>query len=209
MPQGVYERNPALRPQTFRNCASCGDRFGPLDCLSQKFCSVACKAQSQRGKTSPLRGRRRPNLDRARVGSCLHCGGKYRAVNDHGTRRQIYCSRRCYLANRRVSHFEIEVFDRIVAMGIAVDRSAAIGRWTFDGRLTDTLILVEADGDYWHSSEVVKERDARKDAWCLKVGYELIRVTEHAFREDPEASLNIIVARWEALTGQTAVRNPE
>lgn len=56
MPTGVYKRNHALRPQTFRDCAKCGVRFGPLPRLSRKYCSVQCKVEAQRlppGKRKP------------------------------------------------------------------------------------------------------------------------------------------------------------
>lgn len=35
------------KPQTFRNCAQCGVRFGPLPRLSARFCSQACKVLAQ------------------------------------------------------------------------------------------------------------------------------------------------------------------
>jgi hypothetical protein len=35
------------KPQTFRDCAHCGVRFGPLDRLSVRFCSYACKVAAQ------------------------------------------------------------------------------------------------------------------------------------------------------------------
>ena len=35
------------KPQTFRDCACCDKRFGPLDRLSQKFCSIECKVRAQ------------------------------------------------------------------------------------------------------------------------------------------------------------------
>ena len=35
------------KPQTFRNCECCSNRFGPLDHLSQRFCSIQCKVKAQ------------------------------------------------------------------------------------------------------------------------------------------------------------------
>ncbi len=206
MPRGVYTRNPELRPRTFRDCARCGKRFGPLDRLARKFCSQKCKVAAQRGGVSPLLGRRRPNLDRARVGNCLRCGQQYRAVHDHGIRRQVYCSRHCYLANRRVSLFEIAVFDYLESRGVSVDRAVRIGRWTFDGRIGGTSALIEADGDYWHSGDIAKERDGRKDAWCADRGFSLFRVPEGVFNRDREGACWPIIERWESLTGGKATR---
>jgi hypothetical protein len=35
------------KPQTFRDCAQCHKRFGPLKHLSQKLCSKECKIKAQ------------------------------------------------------------------------------------------------------------------------------------------------------------------
>lgn len=35
------------KPQTFKKCERCGVTFGPLDRLSQKFCSMECKVSAQ------------------------------------------------------------------------------------------------------------------------------------------------------------------
>lgn len=48
MPTGVYERNKSLRPQTFKTCEQCSNRFGPVGHLRQRFCSVACKVAAQK-----------------------------------------------------------------------------------------------------------------------------------------------------------------
>jgi hypothetical protein len=37
--------------QTFRNCKCCGKLFGPLNRLSQKFCSVECRRKGLSGRT--------------------------------------------------------------------------------------------------------------------------------------------------------------
>ena len=36
------------RPQTFKDCAHCGSRFGPVNRLSQKFCCYPCKAAAMK-----------------------------------------------------------------------------------------------------------------------------------------------------------------
>lgn len=209
MPKGVYVRNKALRPQTFKACCQCGEVFGPVDHLAVKFCSTTCAANSRTGRASPLKGKRMAHRDRARIGNCLTCGGVFRAVADHHRRKQLYCSHRCYLANRRVSHFEIAVFDHLASMGIDCDRTVRVGRWTFDGRLRlAPVVLIEADGKYWHSFQVTRERDARKNAWCAANGYELLRVSEEAFMVSPSLACDVIVSRWEKATGLKAERIP-
>lgn len=46
---------------------------------------------------------------------------------------------------------------------------------------------VEFDGTYWHSSDKVKERDARKNQQCIEAGIKLLRVPERNFDSDPTA----------------------
>jgi very-short-patch-repair endonuclease len=44
--------------------------------------------------------------------------------------------------------------------------------------------LVEANGDYWHSSEKAQERDARKAAWAKGNGYRLVTIWEHEIKTE-------------------------
>jgi len=40
-------RRSRFRPQTFLECSSCGNRFGPASHLKQRLCSRACKVKKQ------------------------------------------------------------------------------------------------------------------------------------------------------------------
>lgn len=39
-------------------------------------------------------------------------------------------------------------------------------------------LIIEADGDYWHGLPIVQGRDKAKNAYLIKCGYNLVRVTE-------------------------------
>ena len=67
-----------------------------------------------------------------------------------------------------------------------------------DGAIVDAAVLIEADGDYWHRSEKVQERDGRKNDWCEANGFTLYRVPELAFYRDPDAAVRVILRRAEA-----------
>jgi very-short-patch-repair endonuclease len=199
-------RRSRFRPQTFRNCHHCGRQFGPIGQLAAKFCSHACKVQSQKGCTPWNKGKSCPQLYRAETRECLACGTAFRATRDFWSRKQLYCSHRCYVMSRRVSEFEKRVLDRIEGLGIGVERCCKVGKWTFDGRLAGTNILVEVDGSYWHSTAKVKARDILKDVWCGTNGFDLIRIPEAEFTANPKASIEVAVARWEQFTGKKAVK---
>lgn len=194
------------KPQTFKNCEECGVLFGPLDHLKVRFCSPACKKLSQRGVTPWNKGKIVPQTRRAETRACLTCGKTFRATKDYGRRKQRYCCHRCYLRNRRVSHFEQEVGKRLRERGIAITSTFKVGTWSFDYRLAGTRILVEADGTYWHSHPKIAARDQRKNKWCMQCDWVLIRISEAEFRRDPDAEIEKVVSRWEKLTGKKAVK---
>jgi very-short-patch-repair endonuclease len=97
--------------------------------------------------------------------------------------------------------------DRLEAAGVTIERQAKRGRWTFDGAVVGSALLVEADGTFWHSTDRVKARDARKDAWAASQGYAVLRVPEADYRVDPVAALAPILRRAEA-EGLTVERAP-
>ena len=55
------------KPQTFRNCEKCGNRFGPLERLAARFCSHAC-AYASRG---PLKDTKHKSITKARSAQSL------------------------------------------------------------------------------------------------------------------------------------------
>lgn len=42
------------------------------------------------------KGEKRPDLQRARIGTCVICGKEFRAVKDYKNRKQKYCSKECW-----------------------------------------------------------------------------------------------------------------
>lgn len=178
-------------------CKQCGCSF-PSDRSNKQYCTRACKTLALRGKPNKKRGGTYPKAWRAAIRACPGCGKEFRAVKDTKRKKQYYCSHNCYLRCRRVSHFEDAVIAMVEAAGCRVERQARRGRWSFDGAITGTNILIEADGVYWHSSAAVKARDARKDRWAAQQGYVVIRVPEMDFRDDPAKAIAPILRRCEA-----------
>lgn len=75
-------------------------------------------------------------------------------------------------------------------------KAESIGRY-FDFYLPDHNILIEVDGDYWHSYNVLEEQmtptqkrnrrvDEQKNHWALSNCIPLYRVWEHEINKHPE-----------------------
>lgn len=73
----------------------------------------------------------------------------------------------------------------------------------YDFFLSECRVLIEVDGDYWHSYGKVYEEmnptqkknarvDKIKNEWALAHGIPIIRIWEHDIRENPEKVMKIL-----------------
>lgn len=76
----------------------------------------------------------------------------------------------------------------------------------YDFYLPDYQIIIEIDGDYWHSYGKVYEemnptqkRNARvdkiKNEWALSHGFPIIRIWEHDINDNPESVKKMLIER--------------
>lgn len=76
----------------------------------------------------------------------------------------------------------------------------------YDYYLPDSRILIEIDGDYFHSYGLVREEmnpmqkknnrvDKEKDAWAALHGFPLIRIWEHDIRKNPKGVMEMLKNR--------------
>lgn len=84
------------RPQTFRDCEWCGKRFGPLDRLARRFCSIKCSRAYIATQPSGKKGKHYPHLQRAEERVCKECGETFRGVKDTFRKKQKFCSKACF-----------------------------------------------------------------------------------------------------------------
>lgn len=58
--------------------------------------------------------------------------------------------------------------------------------------LPDFNLIIECDGDYWHSLEKVKEKDIRENRLAKEENYDMLRIPEHTIRNPLFNVLNSI-----------------
>ncbi len=56
-------------------------------------------------------------------------------------------------------------------------------RYTYDEYLLAQGILLEINGDYWHSLPGVLEKDARKEVWAREHGFTPVTIWEHEIKD--------------------------
>lgn len=104
-------------------------------------------------------------------------------------RRTMYRLRGC-------SSIERLVAAALTARGIAFAAEAPIGSYFADFLVGDSLVI-ECDGEYWHSKPRRIEQDRRRDAWMMERGYTIIRLSESEIRSDVVAAVDRALAPLE------------
>lgn len=83
------------------------------------------------------------------------------------------------LAQARKSHgtdIECIVETLLQTLDIEYEAQKRIGWWIVDFYVPGKNLIIECDGDYWHSLPVVAARDIRKNAYFTRKGYQVLRL---------------------------------
>lgn len=73
---------------------------------------------------------------------------------------------------------EKKLAEYLHSSGISFKKQYLIIHFVVDFYIPDRNLVIEADGDYWHSLDKNKKKDKAKSAYLLKCGYNLLRLTE-------------------------------
>jgi very-short-patch-repair endonuclease len=185
----VNKNPPAIR--VTKCCLHCGTPFLAIprsDGREQACCSLKCskvhRAKTVRGQNHPLWKPKTPM-------PCEACGKVVMVFPCH-VRRFRACSRACAsflgkLSSPRISSLERAMADAFAAIGCAPSAQHAFGQYIMDFAFVPERVAVECDGVYWHGRPEQQERDRRKDAYLTRHGWRVVRLSEAAITESPEA----------------------
>lgn len=144
-----------------RTCEACGSNFNikPKELGKRRHCSKKCS-------------------HRREILTCKQCNEKYEhTVSDISNK--IFCSMSCYHRFKGESSIETIVRKYLESSNVEYNSQVQFGRFTVDFLIPSKKLIIEADGKYWHSkSDIVKERDERKNKYLNSLGYKLVRLKE-------------------------------
>jgi very-short-patch-repair endonuclease len=83
----------------------------------------------------------------------------------------------------RPTTIEMAVQDVLAGLSVPYQDQVHLGYYHVDILVGDNLVI-ECDGDYWHSLPKVMAVDKRRDQWLLSQGYKIARLKEHDIRKD-------------------------
>ncbi len=160
-------------------CQQCGKEFQVIPAVyrhNPKFCSKKCSDDSKRDYV---------------ISNCQNCKEDFQLPrSDLNRGRGYFCTRVCY--KTFVGETSIEKIVRLALEELKENfvQEAKFGRFHADFYLPEKRIVIECDGEYWHRSQIIKERDLRKELFLQNQGLKVIRLTEE---EITRGNLNLAI----------------
>ena len=170
-------------------CEVCGKEFyverKQFERGNGKYCSYECKWEAQKTGCHE---------------TCPVCGQEYYVTPSEASRGSgKYCSISCAMGADNVRRWQEGVYDGVFRSPTSIELETAEAlleleikherEWRPDGysRIYDFLVpphvLIEVQGDYWHSLPERREADAEKAKWAEANGYKLVELWEHEIHE--------------------------
>jgi len=81
------------------------------------------------------------------------------------------------------------------------------GLYVVDALIPGAKIVVECDGDYWHTLPGAPERDKRKDKYLKARHYHVLRFHESELKTDVKACVDRIEEEWDRIRPKRKKRN--
>jgi very-short-patch-repair endonuclease len=180
--------------QITKKCAVCGKIFTVAKSNADRYtvCSIECRmttvfytncircgkkiTNSSGGVKHCSEECRRP----AFIKICPTCGKEFRCTP---ATNKIYCSTSCYRKNTGETSPEKNVRICLEMLNVKYLQEHIFNGWKYpvDFYVPEFNIVIEVDGEYWHSKQSSKDRDKRKTNWLESKGYKVFRISDAPF----------------------------
>lgn len=167
-----------------KTCKNCSKQFGVIPARAKRanFCCKNCLSEWMK----TVKGEEHWHYTKVKR-DCQQCGKEFTCVPakvKYGEGK--FCSRSCLGSHtsRTLSIFkgptsiERKVAEWLKGLDIDFETQYSIGPWVVDVFLPGLDVVIECDGDYWHSLEETVKRDRRKEYYLRKHKFTLYRFTE-------------------------------
>lgn len=94
----------------------------------------------------------------------------------------------------RETAIEAKMYQELERRGVTFVKQQVIdGLWVVDALIPGARMVIECDGEYWHSLPDMVERDRKKDIYLKSRGYKIFRFPEAAIHADVASCVQRIV----------------
>lgn len=183
-----------------RICKTCNKVFSVPQALVKngrgKFCSIKCRAKWQ---SKYNRGKKHPRWKKKVKCTCKTCRKTF-YVEPNIIKRGYgkFCSLSCS-SIYTIKHFpnantsiELKVRQWLDNLNIPYEQQVLTEGICRPDFLLENKLIIECDGDFWHSSPNAKTRDAKKELLLGFKGYTILRLTETDINKHSRRCINRI-----------------
>lgn len=152
-------------------CKHCGNKLLPPSVAIQRnasFCSKKCRDDYERDYVQR---------------TCKNCHQNFQLPRwELNKGKGNFCSRGCFIQYKGETAIEKKIRYVLQEAQIEFLQEFKIGIYHADFLLPQHRIVLECDGDYWHSIPTATKRDQRKDDYLQNQGYRIVRIAEETIR---------------------------
>ena len=176
-------------------CITCGKIFyrffTHIKRVKKLYCSRECYNQEgklnpnwQNGKTKKIKRR------------CLTCKQEFEVGKNVVAKKDgNFCSKSCraiwFVAHckKKNTSIELKIENELKKHNIPYSKQSPIKNIACVDFLLPNKIIIQCDGDYWHSRQGIKERDNNQDFLLMFNGYKVFRFTGAEINKSPSNCL--------------------
>jgi very-short-patch-repair endonuclease len=89
------------------------------------------------------------------------------------------------LSGKKRTSIEIKIASILSELSVEFEEQKVISRCIVDFYIPKGNKIIEADGDYWHSSPEKKAKDKRRDFFLMDMAYHILRLSETEINDNP------------------------
>jgi len=184
-----------------RICETCGKEFEVWHSTVKnknrgKFCSQQCAYIRYIGKNNP-------SWKGGKVKRVCQCCGKEFFIHPSWVKKGegILCSKKCQgiwavkHMRKKDTSIELAIEDELKKQNIPYLKQCPIEGIALVDFLLPNKIIIQCDGDYWHSFQKAKDKDANQDLLLNFKGYKVYRFTGTEIRESTKKCILKIIGK--------------
>lgn len=200
--KGMSSNNPNKGNGDYIECSLKGcdiKKYFPLNLVklsTKKYCSKEHKVASFIGRIPRNKGKHFPERQgknsyqwKGGKPNCKKCGkilSTYKSIlcsrcqnTSLEMKQKLLAERLKQQINKSYTRIEKILYEYLESKMIIFEKQKVIEFYTVDAYVPKLNLVIEADGEYWHSLPETIWRDKAKNTYLKKYGYQLIRLTEN------------------------------
>ncbi len=187
-----------------KNCSFCNSTFYQTKhrLKDENFCSNECwnKYQSKDSYETYICKTCLNSFTRRKRKNTTYCSSKCQNNDKDFLSKRGIIGMTSQLNKKGLNKLEIKGSELLNELGINHENQVKLfDKFIVDVLIKDKKIIIQWDGEYWHSKPKRKQLDISQDNYLNKCGYKVIRVTDKEINSNIELVKNKIISNYQSI----------